>query len=158
MLNLSYGLQVHFSSKGWCRFFPFAYLLFYSQVGHSLTISLPLSCPQIVTAHIMTSRKRHFVERLSEKKADSNYYFIIDIDFFVSLNIFFLLCIHMTVIIYKSKPLLKRITFSFIHSFIQLLGQPVHPTALHTPSITIVSQKSSNGDNKVVVRVCLFFT
>ena len=50
-----------------CFFFTFAYLLFYSQVGHPLTLSLLLSCPQISTAHIMTSKQCSFVGGLSEK-------------------------------------------------------------------------------------------
>ena len=42
------------------------------QRTHSLTLSLLLSCPQIVTAGIMTSQLPSFVGELS-KKADSNY-------------------------------------------------------------------------------------
>ena len=41
---------------------------FRSQVAHPLTISLLLSCPQIVTARIMTSRVHCFVGGLSKKK------------------------------------------------------------------------------------------
>ena len=51
-------------------FFP---PLFQSQVVHSLTLSLLLSCPQIVTARILTSQLPCFVGELS-KKALSNYW------------------------------------------------------------------------------------
>ena len=54
-------------------FFPFAYLLFRSQVGHPLTLYLPLSCPQISTAYIMTSQFSALAGGLSLKKAKSNY-------------------------------------------------------------------------------------
>ena len=47
--------------------FPFATPLFYPQVAHSLTLSLPLSSPQIVTARIVTSQLPCFVGRLSKK-------------------------------------------------------------------------------------------
>ena len=49
-------------------FSPSLPLLFYSQVSHSLTLSLPLSCPQIVTARIVMSQQSCFVGRLSKKK------------------------------------------------------------------------------------------
>ena len=68
-----YGLRLHFSSWGQCRFFPFAYLLIYPQVGHPLTLSIPLSCPQISTAYIMRSQLSALAGGLSLKKAESYY-------------------------------------------------------------------------------------
>ena len=50
-------------------FFPLTYSLFPSQVGHSHPTGKPLSCPPKWTARNVTSQKRHFVERLSNKKA-----------------------------------------------------------------------------------------
>ena len=52
---------------------PLIFLLFYSQVGHSLTLFILLSCPQISTARSMTSQQSSFVGRLSEKKASTYY-------------------------------------------------------------------------------------
>ena len=74
-INAQFGLWfVHpFFILGSMPFFPFTYLLFYSQVGHPLTLPLPLSCPQISPAHIMTSQQCSFVGRLSEKKASTYY-------------------------------------------------------------------------------------
>ena len=46
----------------------FATPLFHSQVAHPLTPPLLLSCPQIVTARIMTSQLPCFVGGLSKKK------------------------------------------------------------------------------------------
>ena len=51
----------------------FAYLHFWSQVGHPLTLALPLSCPQISTAYIMTSSVSVLAGGLSLKKAESYY-------------------------------------------------------------------------------------
>ena len=68
-----YELRVHNSSKGRCSFSPLDASLFYSQVARPLTLVLPLSCPQIVTARIVTSRLHCFVGGPSLKKADVYY-------------------------------------------------------------------------------------
>ena len=43
-------------------------------VGHPLTLYLPLSCPQISTAYIMTSQLSALAGGLSFKKAKSYYF------------------------------------------------------------------------------------
>ena len=50
------------------RFSPFATSLFRSQVAPPLTLPLLLSCPQIVTARILTSQLHCLVGGLSKKK------------------------------------------------------------------------------------------
>ena len=51
-------------------FFPFLFLSFLAQVRHPLIYCLLLSCPQIVTARIMTSSLCRFAGGLSEKKQE----------------------------------------------------------------------------------------
>ena len=50
------------------KMYLFATLLFYPQLAHSLTLPLPLSSPQIVTACIVTSQLPSFEGRLSKIK------------------------------------------------------------------------------------------